>query len=251
MRRLVGIVFIRTHTDISSSTRILILGKGFYHGVARICPPNAIALPALGSHRQGKRGPPAKRSSARNSLSLEEGAFVMESLLIVRDAIMADLEELKQINYAHSPAIHSDRLHDAGEHRMRYLVIEQNEAILGFSVLVFLRPPSWSDADSREHLPQIVDLYVRPEQRGKGIGSCFIQQMETLVASACYNRIFVAVDPVDNPKAHALYLRLGYQPLQNEPYRLQWHLTDSDGKRHEGESWNIDLVRHLPTAALK
>jgi GNAT superfamily N-acetyltransferase len=171
----------------------------------------------------------------------------MEPQLIVREAKSTDLEELKHVNYDKTPAVHRDRIRDADEHEMRYLVVEQNGLITGYAVLVFQRPPSWPDADSQENLPQIVDLYVRPEQRGKGVGSFFIRQMEGFVINAGGDRLFVAVDPVDNPRAHALYLRLGYIPLEPEPYQVHWHFTDSDGNRHEGEDWNINLMRQLAT----
>ena len=166
---------------------------------------------------------------------------------MVRDTKLGDLEELKHVNDAKSPAVHRDRIRDAAEHHPRYLVVEQGGLIAGYAVLVFLRPPSWSDADNFEHLPQIVDLYVRPEQRGKGVGTFFIRQMEELVVNAGGDRLFVAVDPVDNPRAHALYRRLGYLPLEREPCQVHWHFTDSDGIRHEGKSWNINLMQQLAT----
>ena len=116
---------------------------------------------------------------------------------------------------------------------------------MGFVVLVFVRPPSWPDADNNEHLPQIVDLYIQPEQRGKGVGSFFIRQIEDVVVKTGGDSLFVAVDPVDNPRAHALYLRLGYLPLEPEPQRHHWQFTDSEDKLHEGDGWNINLVRQL------
>lgn len=171
--------------------------------------------------------------------------YEMESQLIVREAKLTDIEELNQVNYDKTPAVHHDRIRDADEHQMRYLVVEKNGLIAGFAVLVFQRPPSWPDADSQKNLPQIVDLYVRPEQRGKGVGSFFIRHMEQIVSNGGGDRLFVAVDPLDNPRAHALYLRLGYVPIEREPYQVHWHFADSDGNRHEGDSWNINLMRQL------
>jgi hypothetical protein len=55
----------------------------------------------------------------------------------------------------------------------------------------------------------------------------------------------VAVDPVENPRAYQLYLRLGYQPLQQEPYRSRWQFTDSDGDVHHGEDFQIDLRKSM------
>ncbi len=66
-----------------------------------------------------------------------------------------------------------------------------------------------------------------------------------MAADAGYRHLYLAVAPVDNPRAFALYQRLGYQPLQLEPYHMAWEFTDSAGLTHSGEEWVVDMVKPL------
>jgi ribosomal protein S18 acetylase RimI-like enzyme len=124
-------------------------------------------------------------------------------------------------------------------------VLLADEAIIGFACLVMRRPAHWSDAGDTRHLPQIVDLRVNAAQRGQGYGSQFLRAMDRIAAEAGYGQIFLSVEPVNNPRAYALYRRLGYQQLQSEPYRKTWEFTDSAGKIHRGEEWVVDMVKPL------
>lgn len=165
--------------------------------------------------------------------------------LRVRDAIETDISSLVAIKGTGTEVIHQDRLRDAQDASFQYLVLLAEERVVGFACLVYRRPAYWSDATDEDHLPQIVDLQIEESQRGRGYGSAFIRLLEKLAAEAGSTHLYVGVDPVDNPRAHALYLRLGYQPLQLRPYRRVWQFTDSQGKLHRGQDWIIDLVKEL------
>src|SRR5262245_56214742 len=141
----------------------------------------------------------------------------------IRQANAADLPALTELKTPF--ALHQDRLLEADEDRLLYLVVEQAGTIIGFGLLVFERPPAWSDASDRSHLPSMVDLFVRADCRSQGAGSRLIAEMEKTVHSRGGTRLYVGVDPVDNPRAYQLYLRLGYTPLQTQPYRLSWQFT--------------------------
>ena len=161
----------------------------------------------------------------------------------VRQATEADLAALEDIK---SPrAIHEDRLRDADGDRLLYLIIEEFGTVIGFVLLVFERPSTWSDANDKSHLPAMVDLLVRPDRRSRGAGSFLIRWVEETVRARGGIRLYIGVDPVDNPRAHQLYVRLGYTPLQTRPYRGHWEFTDSDGNVHEGNEWNIDMVKEF------
>jgi len=161
----------------------------------------------------------------------------------VRQATEADLPALTAFK---TPlALHKDRLRDAEAGRLLYLIVEQSEMIVGFGLLVFERPPNWSDANDTSRLPDIIDLFVRADCRSQGAGSYLIAKMEETARSRGCPHIYLGVDPVDNPRAHQLYLRLGYSPLQTQPYRLHWKFVDSGGDLHEGNDWRIDLVKAL------
>jgi GNAT superfamily N-acetyltransferase len=165
--------------------------------------------------------------------------------ITVRDAVEADVPALTAIKGHGSQALHRDRLRDAQGSGFRYLVLLADQVIIGFACLISRRPAYWSDADDTQHLPQIVDLQVKESQRGQGYGSEFVRAIERIAVETGYGQLYMSVEALNNPRAYALYQRLGYQPLQSEPYRKIWEFTDSGGKLHRGEDWVVDMVKHL------
>ena len=163
--------------------------------------------------------------------------------LTVRDATFQDLEAL--IRLKSTAALHRDRLYEAQRSGFRYYVIARDEQVIGFACLVFARPAAWSDAQDMSHLPQIVDLFIMPELRSKGYGTRLIECLEQAAIQRGHKKIYIAVDPKNNPRAFALYARLGYDSLQTEPYLKYWSFVDSDGKSHAGEDWIIDMRKSL------
>jgi hypothetical protein len=69
--------------------------------------------------------------------------------------------------------------------------------------------------------------------------------MERRTVEAGYQQLYIAVEPLHNPRAYALYQRLGYQSLQSEPYRHLWESMDGDNKVQRGEAWLVDMVKNL------
>ena len=137
--------------------------------------------------------------------------------IAVRDAEEAEVSALTAIKGEGSAAVHRDRLRDAQDANIRYLVLLADREIVGFASLVFHRPSYWSAADGTERLPQSIDVQAQESQRRKGYGSALIEPMEGIAAGSGYRQLYISVEPVDNPLAPALYLRLGFQPLQSEP----------------------------------
>jgi GNAT superfamily N-acetyltransferase len=161
----------------------------------------------------------------------------------VRSATETDLSALAEIK---PPiALHRDRLRDADGQDLLYLVVASPVGIAGFGMVVFRWPPAWPEPDGHLFLPTMVDLVVRPELRSHGIGSYLIRRMEDTACERGFTQMHVAVDPVDNPRAHRLYLRLGYRTQQHEPYRSRWKFTDSEGNEYHGEDWQVDMRRSL------
>lgn len=163
--------------------------------------------------------------------------------LRVRDAKETDLSALCHLKPGR--AIHSDRIRDAESPTFRYLVLVKDDEVIGFACLVFVRPSSWSDADDRSNLPQIVDLLVSVSQRSRGYGSYFIQQLEQIAAQNGSRSLYIPVDFPANEGAHALYRRLGYQQIQPPPYLIHWELTDSEGHIHQGDDWRVDMIKSV------
>ena len=160
--------------------------------------------------------------------------------LKLRDVASGDLATLSVIKP--TEALHRDRMRDADNDYIRYMVAEQENIIVGFGVLVFKSPETWT---KMRFLPAIVDLYVKPNFRSQGIGTSMIHEMEKTAFKRGCSEIFIGVDPDFNQRAYSLYLRLGYEPLDKEPYLEHWNFTTSDGELREGDNWIIYLRKEL------
>ena len=161
----------------------------------------------------------------------------------VRDAVEADLPALTELKA--TEALHRDRIRDADGTGVRYLVLTLAERVVGHAVLVYVWPPSWPDADGMRRLPEVIDLAVAPELRSRGHGALFMREIEGICRERGEPRLHLSVDPVENPRALAFYLRIGYRKLSEEPRRVHWKFTDSEGNVHEGRDWNVDMVKEL------
>ena len=167
------------------------------------------------------------------------------SRITVRDAEEADVPALTAIKGDGSEVLHRDRLRDAQGTGFRYFVLLADQEIIGFACLVIRRPAYWLDASDTQHLPQIVDLQVNESHRGNGYGSDFIRVMERIASEAGYSQLYLSVEPLNNPRAYALYQRLGYKRIQPKPYQKVWEFQDSAGKVHRGGDWVVDMLKQL------
>ncbi len=164
----------------------------------------------------------------------------MDQCLTVRDAAEADIAALTGIKGAGSETVHSRRLNDARAGDIRYLVVLLEEEPIGFGVLVLRRP----DEDSH-NLPEVDDLEIKDTLRGRGYGTALLSAMEQAASASGFRQIYLQVEPVNNPRAYALYQRLGYQAEQTPPHAIVWEYVDSAGKMVRGEEWVIDMVKLL------
>jgi len=161
-------------------------------------------------------------------------------VVVVRDATYLDLSALERVRDSRIQFI--DYLERADGEAMRFLVYEREHVLLAFAVLYLRQPPSGRLA---AHLPRISDLYVAEEVRSTGIGSAFIARMEKIAAAQGFPVMHMSVDPVGNPRAAALYQRLGYVPAGEGPYRKVAYWEDDQGRVTEVEYWRMDLVKRL------
>jgi ribosomal protein S18 acetylase RimI-like enzyme len=168
---------------------------------------------------------------------------MLSNLYRVREVVQADLFALSQIKPTYN--LHQDRMQQSLLGCLSYLVVEDDIQVLGFGMLVYTWPSDWADSPGMDKLPMMIDLVVRVDARGKGVGSFMITSMEHITQAKGFDHIYLSVDPLTNPKALALYQRLGYRALQSEPYLERWSFTDSAGHLHEGEEWLIDMAKEL------
>ncbi len=113
---------------------------------------------------------------------------------------------------------------------MRELVAEEDGEPVGYAFIVLDKLPFWTP----RFVPQLVDLQVREDCRGRGYGSALVHAAEALVREQGGTALYLAVDPDNNPRALALYRRLGYQALNTHPVDESWQFADSSGVLHSG-----------------
>jgi GNAT superfamily N-acetyltransferase len=162
---------------------------------------------------------------------------------IIREAIPGDLPGLTA--YRYHPSVHQQRLEDMLAGYLHYFIALDGEIVIGSGLLVFKIPPSWPPVFHVFRLPQVVDLNVQDEYRGKGIGTQLIRIMELEVKKAGLKNLYISVAEDDNPRAVALYYRLGFKRLPGKTYLDHWHTRDREGNVHEGEEWLVDLEKVL------
>ena len=92
--------------------------------------------------------------------------------------------------------------------------------------------------------PDVMDLFVHPDQRSKGVGTQLLDKAHELARRMGYTSIGLGVG-VDNHRARALYERLGYSDAGVDEYVDRWQYTDRDGRRWWEHQTCTYLVRSL------
>jgi len=160
-------------------------------------------------------------------------------MFLTRNATQSDISALTKLRNAPTQLHHY--LSEADGEGIRFLVYEQDNEIRGFAML-YLRQPG--QGSPKSHIPKISDLYVAQRFRSLGIGTIMIARMEELAVAFGHKALHIGVDPVDNPRALALYQRLGYAPI-DEPQQKKAIFYDEKGNALEKNYWNINLGKQL------
>ncbi|HUY98816.1 MAG TPA: GNAT family N-acetyltransferase [Thermomicrobiaceae bacterium] len=96
--------------------------------------------------------------------------------------------------------------------------------------------------------PRLVDLYVVAQLRSRGIGTRLIAAAEQAAAERGHRCVGLDVG-LDNPRAYALYARLGYVDAGLGRFWISWQYVDAEGRmQREGEEC-VYLVHRLRSAA--
>ena len=91
-------------------------------------------------------------------------------------------------------------------------IFEQNGAAVGYGLLAF----TYSQ-EAGGTVCWLEEIYVRPAERGTGVGAAFIEFIKKTVPAARYR---LEVEP-DNTRVKALYRRHGFAALGYESYVLE------------------------------
>lgn len=119
----------------------------------------------------------------------------------------------------------------------------------GESVLVV----AWSDGvpvgaaqlDLRTDPFEVKNLHVDEHARGQSIGTALMAEVERLATPT--SRLAVGVG-VDNPRARALYERLGYRSTGQES-TTTYEYVDAHGVRRTATETDVLLVKDIPAGS--
>lgn len=115
-----------------------------------------------------------------------------------------------------------------------YLIAWDGDEPLGSGVLV---------TGAAGLVPELKNLNVRGAHRSRGVGSAVIHAAEVLCRAQGADRMAVGVS-VDNPRARALYERLGYLGT-GERDTITYQYVDDDGNHRTATETSEQLVRRL------
>lgn len=96
-----------------------------------------------------------------------------------------------------------------------------------------------------EACPDLEDLLVHPNLRGRGIGTAILKRALMVARRRGCKRIGLSVGESDNPRARALYERIGFSDAGLGPIKMGGAYTDKDGKACRWEEICIYLIKPL------
>jgi ribosomal protein S18 acetylase RimI-like enzyme len=161
--------------------------------------------------------------------------------IFIRDVIVADLDALTALRptrelHAERIATHCD---DADK---RYILAMIANRVVGFGVIYFRGDPMWNRPDQ---VPLIMDLWVAPAYRGRGIGRRIAEFLERAARERGFACVYLQVQSQRNPAAVEMYQRMGYQKLQQQPHKALYAEVDERGQIREGEEFILDMQKWL------
>ena len=161
----------------------------------------------------------------------------------IRPAIASDMDQLCKIR--NNPKQYELYLEECDGERAHFLVAEMNGAVVGFG-LVYLDVTKTGRRKS--HLPKLSDLYIDEQYRRQGVGSALILARESMAEEYGHFEIFVSIDPEESPEMVKLAEKLGYAPIQSNPYWTTATFYDRDDKPYEKKYSRIDFRKDLKSS---
>lgn len=115
--------------------------------------------------------------------------------------------------------------------KAEFLVAEVNNEIVGFLYV------KWFGKKTHPDYPDIEDLYVGVQFRGKGVGAFLLKEAEKKAREKGFTKIGLAVSPELNNKVKVWYEKLGYRHDDKPAY--------VDGVYNGVEDWVVDMEKKL------
>lgn len=161
----------------------------------------------------------------------------------IRDCTIEDVDRLEEWQPTGRNRGHAARFarHAAGT--STFLIAWSTDGPLG-SCEVLWNGPKEPAVHAVFDCPEITGLQVwPPHHQGQGVGTALIAEAERRSRNLGISRIGLGVAK-DNPRATALYLRLGYA-FTGCDYVDHWHYQDDTGIRHDEADPCAWLVKPL------
>lgn len=170
----------------------------------------------------------------------------MSGMPVIGECTAADLEVLTRV-WSLPGAVHEAHWRAQVDGSTTFLVAWQGSVPVGSAVI---RWSGFPEANARRVFPGCVEvchLHVREGYRGRGIGSALVRASESRARAHGVPQIGVGVSD-ENPRAAALYQRLGYRPMGVvDLSEYDWH--DDAGVVHHATERNEAWVKMLPASA--
>lgn len=158
----------------------------------------------------------------------------------IRQAIATDIQQLCKVR--NNEKLFNVYLDECDGEKAYFLVAEIDQKLVGFG-LVYL--DITKNGKKKSHLPKLCDLYVTEEFRRRGVATALIQAREVLAKQYGHKQIYVSIDPVESYGMISLAKKLGYTPLQEQPYSVVALYYDSEGKAYEKSYSRSDFRKNL------
>jgi len=123
--------------------------------------------------------------------------------------------------------------------RGTYLVAWQDRRPVGSCLILWDGPVAPEVRDALPDAVEISSVHVHPRARGRGVGTALIHGAEDRIGAAGRSLVTIGV-AVDNPRAAALYTRLGYRDTG-----LRWTASYTDGADRRVTEHNVTLAKRL------
>lgn len=139
---------------------------------------------------------------------------------------------------------HDDRFAQQRQGRLTYLIAWLDEIPIGHAMVRWEGATDAYVAERISDCAHVEDLFMMPELRSRGVGTRILGRGEQMAMERGIKQIGLAVG-VDNPRARALYERLGYVDTGFGVFEIGGTYMDIHGRQREWRDMCEYLVKQL------
>lgn len=165
--------------------------------------------------------------------------------IAIRPLAAGEVEQLVRAPWSSGlPEKHARRFARQAAGEADYLVAWDGATPIGH-LLVKWTGPGQEPMDSRlADCAAIEDFVIAPALRSRGYGRLLLDEAARRARERGLRRLGLAVG-LDNPRARALYERVGFAETDCGVITIRWQYLGSDGRRHWASERCVYLTREL------